>query len=297
PLNNWGAIGVESIEVEEFGYAASFSLAQDIAERAELDQLQLVWQAATGSEMAYQPRHTTDEPVTGVPSSMQGWQRLLDLLEERTDAEYSDLWQKWVVNKIQLPLLATRQSARHQYAEVVEAAGAWELPQTIRSRMGAWEFDAVNIALSEAAAVLEDRQDIESLAAELDLAPPGVLREAFESNDGMAAATTEAAVEIETMEKLGDATDRLDVPGLLASIGLLGRDLQSELTAARAAFSDGDLTAAAQAATQVVDASDDAADAGRVRVAVGGASLLLLDGIGMGILFSRRRRGQRAPCQ
>jgi hypothetical protein len=293
PLNDWGAIGVESLDVEEFAYAASYSLAQDIVRRADLDELQLVWQAADGEEMAYQPSHPTAESTTGVPGAVEGWQRLLDLLEERTDAEYTDLWQKWVVNKDQLPLLATRQSARNRYADVVNAAGEWELPLSIRSYMGGWEFSATDTALTEASAVLEDRQAIVSLAAELDLAPPDTLQEAFEGEGGMEAAASEAAAEIAALEKLDHASDRLDVTGLLGSIGLLGRDLNSELSTARDAFSNGDVAEATRTASEVDDASSHAADAGRVRVAVGGAGVLLLDGIGMGLLFNRRRRRQR----
>jgi hypothetical protein len=295
PLNDWGAIGVESLDVEDFAYAASYSLAQDIVERTDLDRMQLVWQAAAAGAMAYQPSHPANEPVTGVPIAVESWQRLLDLLEERTSVEYTDLWQDWVVNRDQVPLLATRQSARHQYAEVVDAAGEWELPLSIRSYMGGWEFDATGKALTQASEVLKDRDAIVTLATELDLTPPGTLREAFEGNDGMEAAASEAAAEIAAVVQLADATDRIDdEPGVLESIGWLGRDPQSELVAARAAFQDGDLPAATRAATEAIDAQTDAADVGRGRVAVGGAGILLLDGIGMGILISRRRRRQRA---
>jgi hypothetical protein len=290
PLNDWGAVGVESLDVEDFAYAASYSLARDIVDRTDLDQLQLVWQAAADGEMAYQPSGAIDEPTTGVPGGVEGWQRLLDLLEERTNAEYTDLWQDWVVNKDDRPLLAERQSARHRYAQVVRAAGDWELPLSVRSYMGAWEFEATEEALTEASEVLDDRQEIASLAAELDMTPPDTLQQAFEGDAGMQAAVREAAAEIAAMEQLSDAADGLDVRGLLASIGLLGRDLRAELNGARAAFSDGDLEAATRAASQVVEASSQAADAGRIRVAVGGGGVLLLDGIGMGILLNRRRR-------
>lgn len=294
PLNDWGAIGVESLDVEDFGYAASYSLAQDIVGRTDLDHMQLVWLAADAGAMAYQPSHSTDEPIRGVPIAVEGWQRLLDLLEERTGVEYTDLWQEWVVNRDQVPLLATRQSARHQYAEVMDAAAEWELPLSIRSYMGGWEFDATDEALTEASEVLEDRDAILTLAAELDLTPPDTLREAFEGSNGMEAAMSEAAAEMAAVVKLGDATDRIHgEPGVLEGIGLLGRDPQSELVAARAAFQEGDLPAATRAATEAIDTQDNAADVGRARVAVGGAGILLLDGIGMGILISRRRHRQR----
>jgi hypothetical protein len=294
PLNDWGAIGVESLDVEDFAYAASYSLAQDIVKRTDLDHMQLVWQAAADDEMSYQPSHATDEPVIVSPFGIEGWQRLLDLLEERTGVGYTDLWRNWVVNKDQRPMLAARQAVRRQYAEVVKAAGDWELPTAIRSYIGAWEFGATKSALTKATAVLEDREAIMLIASELDLTPPDTLREAFEGKGGMSAAATEAAVEIAAMKKLGDATRRLDDPlGLLESIGLLGRNVPSELDVARTRFQDGDVPGAAQAATQAVDALINAADLGRGRVVVGGAGVLLLDGIGMGVLFSQRRHRQR----
>ena len=36
PLNDWGAIGVESLQVEDFAYAATYSLARRIADRTDL---------------------------------------------------------------------------------------------------------------------------------------------------------------------------------------------------------------------------------------------------------------------
>jgi hypothetical protein len=181
---------------------------------------------------------------------------------------------------------------------VVKAAGDWELPTSIRSYLGAWEFDATTSALTKASAVLDDRREIVSMATELDLAPPDTLRKAFEGKGGMEAAATEAAHEIDAMQKMSDATDRLDDPlSPLESIGLLGRDPPSELQTARAAFEGGDVPRAAEAATRAVEALDHSADVGRGRVVVGGASVLLLDGIGIGFLFRRRhaRRQLSAP--
>ena len=45
PLNDWGAIGVESLQVEDFAYAATYSLARDIARRTGIAELRTVWQA------------------------------------------------------------------------------------------------------------------------------------------------------------------------------------------------------------------------------------------------------------
>ena len=136
PLNDWGAIGVESLQVEDFAYAATYSLARRIADRADLAGLREVWQAADAAEMAYQPIHAGGPAARGVDFDLAGWQQLLDLLEERTGASYTDLWQDWVVNDEQQRQLAARQAARHAYAETVAAAEDWELPESIRADLG-----------------------------------------------------------------------------------------------------------------------------------------------------------------
>ena len=180
PLNDWGAIGVESLQVEDFAYAATYSLARRIADRTDLAGLRTVWQAADGAEMAYQPIHADGPAAHGVEFDLAGWQQLLDLLEERTGESYSDLWQDWVVNDDQQRQLAARQSARHAYAAAVAAAEDWELPESIRAEMGAWQFDDAREALDDANDVLRDRDRIEDAAADLELTPPDTLRAAFE---------------------------------------------------------------------------------------------------------------------
>ena len=99
PLNDWERIGAESEAVEVFAYAASYHLAELIFERTDHRGLRAVWHAAANGEMAYQPIHraaTTHAPAWR--SAQEGWQRLLDLLEERTGAAYDDLWTAWVVD-------------------------------------------------------------------------------------------------------------------------------------------------------------------------------------------------------
>ncbi len=291
PLNDWGAIGVESLEVEDFGYAATYSLAQRIAERAEVEGLQLVWQAADAGEKAYQPIQDGAEPDIGVPFGLEDWKRLLDLLEERTDAEYADLWREWVVNDEQQPLIAERQSARHLYDEVVAEAGTWELPESIRTDMAAWEFETANEALTAATEVLDDRDAIEAATAELRLTAPDTLREAFEGDAGLAAADDEADAQLATLELLAVGDETLtDEPALLESIGLIGNDPAAELEQARSSFEDGELAEAEQAAARAIDSREAAADAGRVRVMAAGAGVLILDGAAMAYLFARRRR-------
>jgi hypothetical protein len=291
PLNDWGAIGVESLEVEEFAYAATYSLAQDIAGRTKLGRLERVWRAADSGEITYQPVNGEPEPGTGGATDLDDWKLLLDLLEERTGARYSDLWREWVVNDRQQRQIAERRSARQQYYEVVEAADDWELPASIRQEMSEWQFDEAADALTAASEVLHDRDAIVTAAARLDLTAPATLREAFEGEAGLEAAASEAAAELETLELLADGTDRLaDEPQLLESIGMIGNDPDAALQRARESFEGGDLDVASESAAAALSIRSSAEDGGRIRVLVAGALVLVLDGAAMAYGITRRRR-------
>jgi hypothetical protein len=297
PLNDWGAIGVESLQVEDFAYAATYQLARDIGRRASADELRTVWEAADSGQEPYLPLHHPAPAGTGQAFDVDSWQRLLDLLEERTDTSYADLWQRWVVDDDQLPLIAKRQSARHRYEVVVKEAADWELPASIRHQMGAWQFDAAIRALGQAADVLHQRDAIDASASRQDLDPPGTLQAEFEGDGGLQAAADEADAEAATLAKLERASRNLDAgSGLLVSIGMLGADPRAQLADARDAFEAGDLDAADREATDLVSTVDGAADAGRIRVAVGGGGILLLDGAWLWIARSRRRRTQSLPA-
>jgi hypothetical protein len=290
PLNDWGAIGVESLDVEDFAYAATYDVARQIAARAGGADLRLVWEAADEDQEAYLPVHHAPPAPTHVAFAVEGWQRLLDLLEERGGQEYSDLWRRWIVNEKQLQLLAERESTRHRYGQVVAAAEDWELPASIRHEMGLWQFDEARAALEAAAAVLRQRDDVEAAARRLDLTAPSTLQTAFEGDGGMPAAAAEAEAELRAMGELETAAGHLDAgDGLLEAIGLLGNDPRAQLAAARARFEDGDLATADREAADLVASVRGAADAGRVRVAAAGTGLLVLDGVWLWV--TRPRRG------
>jgi predicted kinase len=294
PLNDWGAIGIESPDVEDFAYAATYELAGLIVERTDLVELQSVWRAADAREAAYQPVHA-DEPTTGVAAAQPDWQRLLDLLEERTGVGYVDLWETWVVNQEQRPLLDERGEARRIYVEIVEEAGAWELPASIRSQMGAWSFDQATEQLELAGAVLVERDRIEQRAAVLDLEAPSTLRSAFEGDDGPAAAAEEASLELDVLDLIGVTADVVaDEPSLLERIGLLGSDPVADLAAARDAFEEGDMADASAEAGAATAARGAARAHGRDRVVLAGAGLLGLNGVALAASSVRRGRRRRA---
>jgi hypothetical protein len=291
PLNNWEGIGAENRDVEEFAYAASFHLAELIFERTDIEGLRAVWQAADGGEMAYQPIHGAGAPEVGVAFSVEDWQRLLDLLEERTGATYDDLWTTWVVDPTENLMVGERTAAREQYQSVVEAAGAWELPSSVRVQMGSWQFDAATAQLETADRVLDLAADLDLLADDLGLEPPDQLQAEFEGSDGLETALTEANKELFALELVADATHGLAAEQEpLEQIGLLFAEPGIDLSAAETAWEAGDHGEATDRARAVLTLLAEADDRGRERVAIGGG-ILLVGVAGLTLIVRRRRKG------
>jgi hypothetical protein len=290
PLNDWEGIGAENRDVEAFAYAASFHLAELIFERTDIDGLRAVWRAAEDGEMAYQPIHGTAAPEQGVAFSSEDWQRLLDLLEERTAVTYDDLWTTWVVDPTENIMVGERAEARELYQSVVAAAGTWELPSTIRLNMGSWQFDAASAQLDTADRVLDLAANLDLLADDLGLEPPDQLRAAFEGSAGLEAALTEANKELFALELIADATHGLAAEqDPIEQIGLLFSEPTVALDAAETAWEAGDHGEATDQAEAVLTTLAEADDRGRERVAVGGGILLVTLG-GTALLVRRRRR-------
>ncbi len=292
PLNDWGEIGGVEIGVEEYAYAASYHLALLIFGRTDVAALQAVWQGADASEMAYQPASADGDPQIAGDVNLEGWQQLLDLLDQRAGANFDDLWTEWVVNDAEERQLEERTTAREQYAEVVTQAGAWNLPKDLRSSMGSWKFDEAEGAMTLATTVLEARAEIASDAGDLHLTPPPELEELFERDGGLKAAKAEAELQLEALADISVAADRVaEKETILESIGLLGSNPAADLKDARNAYEADELKDASREAELALAERSGAAEAGQTRVLVAGGSLLFLTGVTIiGIRLRPRRR-------
>lgn len=303
PLNSWdpGTGGA----TDDFGYAASYALAVQIAERAGADRLRDVWRAAAAGEAAYQPLHvdagSARPPEQG--AAAPDWRGLLDLLEDRTGRTYEDLWRGWVVRDREAALLDSRREARERYAAVVRAAGRWELPRSVREAMRAWEFEQAGVMLADAEELLGRRADLERSAADAGLRLPTRLEAAFEGDAGFAIAKAEADAEQATIKALlAAAAARPASPDALERIGLLGSSPEETLADGRAAFSSGDLQAAAAAASSAYTTWAAAAQAGQARILAGaGGAILIALGILVAVPYARgwraaRREGPLGPA-
>jgi hypothetical protein len=199
PLNAWGPIGREETATEDYAYLTSLDVAQAAVGLAGSAVMPGVWADAAGRIGAYQPPAGSLEPelVDGPPD----WRGLLDLLEARSGQSFADEWRRCVVRDTDLPLLDARRDARARYGEILDAAGDWHLPRTIRDAMRAWQFDVATQLLDDADRILAQRTEIGDAAAASGLTPPASLEAAFELRDGFATASAEATAELEAIAR------------------------------------------------------------------------------------------------
>lgn len=298
PLNAWGAIGDADSDEETYGYAASLALARLIAERTGDGVLREVWAMASARVGAYQPMGGDDaaptiegnESVDGAPD----WRGLLDLLEDTAGTPFEDLWTAWVVRDSDRPLLTERAATRLRYQELIAAADDWRLPRSIRDALRVWEFQTADALLGQAADVLDRRADIARIAAALGLTPPTTLRPLFEQADSFSGALAEAAAELEALDLLGrtEAT-RLQDPGAIESLGLMGTEPDLDFEAAQSAFEAGDLEATGTHAAAAMLVWTTAAEVGSGRAMSLGLLVLAL-AILVFLVLRRSRRSRRA---
>jgi hypothetical protein len=292
PLEEWGDPGFEDPVREDYAYAATNEVARQIAAVAGADGLRRVWQAADANLSAYQPLHA-GEPEGAKTIGVSDWQRLLDLLETHTGADFDPIWIEWIATPDQRPLLAQREGARAAYIAAVEEAGAWDLPASVRELMATWRFEAAHDELAQIDALLAQRDEITRTAADLELTPPGTLEHAFE-DQGIEEAEAVARAELEALDAIRAAEDRLDDELLPVEwVGMLWSAAPFEaLERARGAYLDARPADATREAGAAIEQRDAAAAAGRERVGSVGGVVLALDTLFLGALMLRRRRGR-----
>jgi hypothetical protein len=292
PLNAWGPVGSEDVAEEDYAYAAALALAVEIAERAGNEGLQAVWSDAQGGVGAYQPVGSgAAETVEDPPD----WRGLLDLLEERTDADYDDLWRDWVARETDVGLLDARAQTRERYDSMVAAAGDWHLPRPIRDALRSWRFSDAAALLSDADAALAGRESVTRAASSAGLTPPATLRLAFEDDDGFDDATAETTAELDVIGRYV-AADALRPPEMtpLVTLGLWGQTPELQLDEARDAFAEGDLAASASASGDAASAWANAESVGQGRaISIGLIVLALVFALALAIATVRRRRRRR----
>ena len=251
PLNAWIPGGAS----DAFAEAAALVAARAIAEQAGDASMRAVWADAARGVGAYQLETVAGTAPGGASTSAAlravapepssgplDWRSLLDLLEMHSGGSFEGIFRQWIARTADVALLDARTATRRRYDEVVAAAGTWTLPRSIREAMRAWQFQAANEQLDQAAAVLRQRAQVAAASAAAGLRPPPTLQAAFEGTDGLAAASAEAVTELAVIGSYADAAAaRPTNPDFPTRIGLLGVTPEADLAAAAAAFASGDL--------------------------------------------------------
>jgi hypothetical protein len=293
-LNLWSHPGRiaddETDKREHFGYEASWTVVQSLVDEIGEESMRAVLRAAHANQTAYLG---TGEPET--VTIKNDWRRFLDLLQEMGGSDGAEeAFRRWVITTDQEALLDSRREARAAYASLLDAGKGWLPGYVIRDPLGRWEFNRATTGIEEASAILALRDDIDTRALELGVAPPGSLRAAYEgAAEDLGSVRDLAVAQLATATDLDAAADLVAADrDVFTSIGLIGEDPAAALSAASAAFSAGDTTSADAAADTVAARMTGAADAGRTRAIVGGLGGAALLGLGAGgaVAVYRRRR-------
>jgi hypothetical protein len=295
PLVEWGDPGQESLDREDYGYAATHEVARLIAELAGPERLRAVWQAEDVDRMAYAV-HDDERPARGDPAAEE-WQRLLDLFENETSSDFDPIWIEWVIGDNHTDLLAERDAARDSYERTAAALDDWEMPRSTRVLMEAWDFGPATEELAAVTDVAQEADAIASTAGQLGLSLTDGVEVAL-ANQGIDAAAAEAERQTAALAAISASARRVGRPlAPSEQIGLIGeREPSALMDAARAAFETGDEVEAGEAAAAAVEAINASGQRGRLRVILVGGGILLLDAAFLGLLAARRRRERARPA-
>ena len=202
--------------------------------------------------MAYQPIHAGGPAAHGVEFDLDGWQQLLDLLEERTGESYDDLWIDWVVSDDQQRQLADAPSARACLRRHRGGGGGLGAAGAIRATR--WDRGSSTMRARRTSTMRTTSYgtatEIDGRGGDLELTPPATLQAAFEGDGGLSAAADEADAEADALAALASRAPTSWTANRACSrrSDCSGTDPDSELTDARDAFESGDLEQAGEAA-------------------------------------------------
>jgi hypothetical protein len=300
-LNDWvfpGRIADDQTDARErFGYDAAWTVVRSIATEVGPAKMRDVLAAARDHQIAYVGAGTP-EPVTG----KNDWRRLLDLLDERGQSRNADdLFRRWVVNQADIEQLDARAAARTEYAKLVETSGDWLPPLYVRDSLAGWRFAEATARIDRAHAVIDQRDELATVAQRLGVAAPTDLRPAYQTaTDSLDAAAALATREIADGKQVEAAAVAVTAPrDTVQMVGLIGATPETQLEALRSSFSSGAPTTGTDAAALSALMAG-AADVGRERMILAAVvallAIALLIALVLVIRWRRRRRRATAPA-
>ncbi len=301
PLNAWGPPNPDgtSSRAEDAEYAAALRLASLVAERAGPDGLRSLWAAIQERRAPFQPGNMQGAVAAGAADlerseAAPDWRGLLDLLEDRTGKDFTDLWTDWVARPAEADLIIDRDAAKTGYAEVAARAGDWQMPRVVRDALRVWQYERLGELLNAASNALDDRDAVADAASAAGLTPPDTMQVDFEGPRGFAAASAEAEAELAAIAAYRDAAaSRTGGTDIVQTIGLWNAKPDASLAEAATAFAAGDLETTVRASSFAKATWGSASAVGRNRIIGVVASLAAL-ALGVWLAFRwLRDRGVR----
>lgn len=274
-LNRWDVptfLRDDDIESELYGYETSWFVTNAIVEEIGLDMMSKVIAAAEGNLIAY--RGTSAPEQVG---PVDDWRRYLDLLEEvggSTKAE--QLFRDHVTTRLEEETLDRRSTTRRDYHDLRLVAGPWDLPPVLRLAMDGWDFDSAERMIPQIRAIIDNRDDIRTVANELGVTEPSLER-MFETGTELsqvAASLQEQKQVVEVVRRSVASVKR--EKSLFETIGLWGEASDDDIEQALLAFEVNDLDASLDHAVSVETTMAIAGSVGERRVALAGGTLVLL---------------------
>ena len=297
-LNAWGDPNFapssdEADAIEKYGYNASFSIVQQVADEIGDDRMRTVLDAVAHDTTAYRG----DGPAETFANDTD-WRRFLDLVEEIGGAELAVAWiQQYVATPDQQASIAQRTESRTSYQELVNDGGQWAPPVVVRENMAAWEFLIAEELIEAARDVLTMRDELDEKAAQVGAHYPDALEALYEdSEEHLDESSAAVQQQIDTADAVLAAIDAEgDDDGFFGEIGLVGSDLAEALDDARLAFANGDHELARDLAQDVIESVDNAPNVGKQRTMFVVGGILLATAIAITLGMQRRRvRGLKA---
>ncbi len=284
--------------VLDWQYAASCYIFTSLADATGPNNFKAVLEAVAADDMAYVGADP-NEHLAGVSGAVTA-EQLLDIIDQRgmVPAGVTDLDQAQNLMArfgiFDAATLGDRAKARADYQTLAKAAGKWTLPLAIRGPMTTWDFTQAETAMTTATQIVGVRDSIQSLVPGFSLNGTAI-EQKFESaatqadlNDLLAQIKKEAAA----AGKLDQATKLKNGSlSVLQTLGLMGTNLNTELTAARSDLQNMKPDDATTEAQSVIDSINGSSSQGVLRggVAAAGLAILLLL-VFLLVVFGRRKR-------
>lgn len=288
PLAEWVADATS--EANAYGEAASWMLVDEVERQADGDVIPLVLSRAAAGIGAFAPAEPVPPEPSGEAAQPLDSRSFLDQLETVGVTDLDARFGTLVLGAEDAAVLPARSEAIVSLRALESAAEGWGVPDPVMIAMRSWNFDAARTGADAARDWLASRDELLGRIAELGLAAPTRLQQAYRAHGGGPTAVTELEAEAAAVEAYGSGLDAVNAPrSLIERIGLVGGPApEARLAAANRLFADGDLSGAAKAIAEADRLIANAETTGALRLASLAAAVAIA--VAAIVVLARRRR-------